>query len=39
MKGLLMKDIILLRPQLKIYLIILVFCFLIAMWNVHPGFF
>ena len=39
MKGLLMKDIILLRPQLKIYLIILVFWFLIAMWNGQPGFF
>ncbi len=39
MKGLLMKDMILLKPQLKIYLIIMVFWFMIARWNGQPGFF
>ena len=39
MSGLLLKDALVLRSQLKIYMIIVIFWFVISMWNGSPGFF
>ena len=39
MKGLLIKDFINLRQQLKIYIIIIILWFFISLWNGQPGFF